>query len=102
MGQAFKFVCPDCKYSSTVSGGRDFGMLAVVRTMVCEDCREVVDVLIGRYSEDGPTGDPEYDRDLNLCPECQGKNVRPWSKKHTCPRCDSEMVQDEDSHIMWD
>jgi hypothetical protein len=51
-----------------VSGGRDVGMVAVVRTMTCNDCKEVVDVLIGRYGESGPIGDPDYDADLNIFP----------------------------------
>jgi hypothetical protein len=68
MGTAYNFTCTECGYSAMVSGGRDVGMVAVVRTMTCNDCKEVVDVLIGRYGESGPIGDPDYDADLNIFP----------------------------------
>ncbi len=68
MGTAYNFTCTKCGYSAKASGGRAVGMVAVVRTMTCNDCKEVVDVLIGRYGENGPTGDPDYDADLNICP----------------------------------
>jgi hypothetical protein len=42
-------------------------MVAVVQTMVCDSCSELVDVLIGRSGEEGPTGDPDYDKKLGVC-----------------------------------
>ncbi len=102
MGQGYRFYCSNCKYEAEVSGGRDIGFVAVVRTMTCDDCHELADVLIGRQGIDGPSGDPEYDKDLNLCPHCSGSNVRPWTRKHFCPKCGAEMTKDESSHICWD
>ena len=52
MGTTSRFTCDDCGYSASVSGGRDFGFMAVVQTTTCQDCRELVDVLIGHH---GPT-----------------------------------------------
>jgi len=85
-----------------VSGGRDVGMVAVVRTMTCKDCDELVDVLIGRYGENGPTGDPDYDDDLDVCPNCKGRNVQLWSSSHSCPRCGCEMKRERGMAIQWD
>ena len=102
MGTAYNFTCSKCGYSATVSGGRDVGMVAVVRTMICDDCEEVVDVLIGRYGEDGSTGDPEYDADLGICPECRGRNLRSWSRRHPCPKCDGDMNKDDGFEMLWD
>ena len=102
MGTAYNFTCTKCGYSAKASGGRDVGMVAVVRTMTCKDCEEVVDVLIGRYGENGPTGDPEYDANLDICPECRGRNVRSWSRRHPCPQCDGEMKKEPSMSIQWD
>lgn len=102
MGTAYKFTCTKCGYSATVSGGRDFGMVAVVKTMMCKDCEEVVDVLIGRYGENGPTGDPEYDVGLKHCPECDGSNLHSWPRRHPCPQCDGEMKEEPGMDINWD
>jgi hypothetical protein len=102
MGQLFRFYCSECGYEAEVSGGRDVGMLAVVRTMTCKDCHDLVQVLIGGHGEDGPTGDPEFDKDLGLCPLCEGKNVNSWTRKHPCPKCGAKMDRDDSPTVMWD
>lgn len=104
MGTASQFICPGCSYTTgCVSGGRDMGMEAVVRTMVCETCETVVDVLIGRYGQDGPTGDPDYDKQLNLCPKCQGSQLHIWPSEHPCPKCNTQMIKDETcGDLLWD
>ena len=43
--------------------------------MSCRDCRELVNVLTGRQGEDGPTGNPGYDKDIGRCPRCEGREV---------------------------
>ena len=102
MGQKFKFSCGHCGYTAEVSGGRDVGMLAVVRTMSCDDCKKLVDVLIGHHGEDGPLGDPEFDRDLNRCPLCQGSRVISWARYSSCPNCGKTMERDQEPTILWD
>ena len=102
MGTAYNFTCTKCGYSAKASGGRDVGMVAVVRTMTCKDCEEVVNVLIGRCGENGPTGDPEYDANLNICPKCRGCNVRSWPRRHPCPQCDGEMKKERGMDMQWD
>lgn len=102
MGSKFAFECPDCGYSAVVSGGRDFGMMAVVQTMVCQDCKHLVDVLIGRFGEEGPTGDPDYDAQLGRCPDCEGQDVHLWQSEHPCPKCGVGMTRNSDFHMLWD
>jgi len=85
-----------------VSGRRDCGMVAVVQTMVCQDCEQLVDVLIGRCGQDGPTGDPDYDVRLGRCPDCGGHDVRPWDNEHLCPRCNRATMQQEGFQMLWD
>ena len=101
MGTSYTFVCSDCGYDAQASGGRDVGMVAVVRTMVCRTCEEVVDVLIGQCGLDGPTGDPEYDKDLGVCPECGGKDMVVWGRARPCPKCAGKMKRGEGT-ILWD
>jgi len=71
--------------------------------MICKDCKEVVQVLIDQYGKDGPTGDPEFDKRLNLCPECRGKNLRKWSSHPLCPKCGTRMKKNPEAPITdWD
>ncbi|PSR12117.1 hypothetical protein C8255_27025 [filamentous cyanobacterium CCP3] len=104
MGTKYNFACPGCGYiAEWVSGQRDFGEMAVVRTVICEDCKAVVDVLIGQYGQDGLTGDPDYDKSLNLCPKCEGTRLYSWSSKHPCPKCDDKMLKDDTfGEMLWD
>lgn len=101
MGSGFQFKCAKCGYEAMVSGGLDCGMVAVVRTMLCDDCRELVDVLTGAYGQEGKTGDPKLDTDLGRCPECNGTNVSEWPKKRPCPKCDGKMRK-LGLEMMWD
>lgn len=102
MGSTYKFECPDCHYSVEVSGRLDYGFFAVVKTMTCTNCQELVDVLVGKNGPVGPTGDPEYDRKLNICPDCKGTDVHPWPESHPCPRCDGLMTSDGEITVLWD
>jgi hypothetical protein len=102
MGIKFEYTCSKCGYLAEVSGGRDVGMLSVIRTMICEHCTELVEVLIGRYGKDGPTGDPEYDKRMGLCPICDGNTVKPWPRRHPCPKCGDRMTKKKGDYIMWD
>jgi hypothetical protein len=103
MGKKFEFRCRDCGYTTTVSGGLDYGMMAVVRTMACDDCEEIVDVLVGKYGQEGPTGDPGYDKNLNVCPNCHRRRVHPWSASRDCPKCGAPMKLSHDSpQVLWD
>ena len=88
-------------YRAEVSGGKDYGMVAVVQTMVCNSCSELVDVLIGRAGTEGPTGDPDYDKDLGVCPQCRGKDLVVWDKSMPCPKCEGRMTKGQ-STSLWD
>ena len=46
MGATDEFTCKSCGYSAEVSGGQDYGFIAMVETMVSESCRKLVDVLV--------------------------------------------------------
>lgn len=103
MGQLFEFKCTDCGYTATVSGGLDYGRFAVVRTMICQSCREIVDVQVGVYGQVGArSGDPKLDAEMNRCPACQRQNVLPWKESDSCPKCGGDMAAGEDAVVCWD
>ena len=101
MGTKYEVKCEDCGYRAVVSGGRDVGMMAVVETMTCDDCKELVDVLIGRFGQEGQVGDSDSDSQFGMCPQCDGKKVVPWGEARPCPRCGSTMVPG-DLIVNWD
>lgn len=102
MGSRYQFSCPECGHERVVSGGLDYGFLAVVRTMVCRDCQELVDVLVRAHGQEGETGDPEYDKDIGRCPECHGANVQRWPRSRPCPKCGNRMKKSQEPTVMWD
>ena len=102
MGSWFRFTCSKCGYGAEVSGGKDCGMLAVVQTMICQDCAELVDVLIGQCGNEGMTGDADYDEGIGICPECNGPNVVVWlNRVRPCPKCDGRMTKGQ-CIALWD
>ena len=102
MGANYKFTCPNCGESLFTSDGLDYGFVAVIQPMICDDCKELVEVLVGRRGEIGPTGDPEYDKKLNLCPSCGGAKLRPWPSNHPCLQCGTKMDKSDDPELLWD
>jgi hypothetical protein len=100
LGTSFQFLCPSCGYAAEACSGRQRGFEAVLRTMVCKDCMAVVDVLIGRFGIDGPTGDAAYDARPDRCPDCKGTNLRRWVARR-CPKCRATMARG-DRTWLWD
>lgn len=97
MGCRFDFKCsnPSCGYEATVSGGKGMGFCGEVQTMVCLDCKELVDVLT--------TEAPELKPVKKKCDECGGKNLKVFrSGKTGCPKCGAKLDKDKDSMILWD
>ena len=111
MGTWYTFKCNKCGYQVTSSGGKDYGMLAVVDTYVCKSCEEIVDVCIGEYGETYKKEEAQIKKrtsfNLNFyqCPECgSDKNLAKWNKtKRPCPKCDGKMEKHAQNEIiLWD
>jgi len=111
MGTQYMFKCIKCGYQVTSSGGKDYGMLAVVDTYICQSCKEIVDVCVGEYGETYNKEDlpakkmSGFDLDFYKCPICHSdKNLVRWNKtKRPCPKCDGMMGKDANGIIMmWD
>jgi len=45
MGRTFRFECSKCGYRAAVAGGFQQGQQVAVQTIVCLDCRELVDAV---------------------------------------------------------
>ncbi len=97
MGRCFEFKCsnPSCGYEATVSGGKDMGFCGEVETMVCLDCKELMDVLTAAA--------PDLKAVERKCDECGGKNLKVFRfGKTVCPKCSGKLDRDEDSMVLWD
>ncbi len=100
MGRLFEFGCEHCGYQAEVSGGEDAGYLIVTRTMICLDCKEVVDVVVGE-SHPGSLGS---DIDIvGRCLRCRGRQVVPWPQSRPCPKCGRRMNKLDTGRVcFWD
>lgn len=101
MGCCFDYQCshPDCGYEATVSGGKDHGFCGEVQTMVCLDCKDLLDVLTAEPSANAPSGLAPVER---KCGECGGKNLKLFhSGKTRCPKCGARLKK-SDNFDLWD
>ena len=97
MGSAYSYKCTnsECGYETTISGGKDFGFCGEVESMVCLDCKELMNVLIAP----APKLKPIEPR----CDECKGQNLKKfYSGRTRCPKCGSRLEKDPNSDILWD
>jgi len=96
MGCCFDYKCsnPSCGYEATVSGGKDMGFCGEVETMVCLDCKELMDVLTAAAQDLKPVE--------KKCNECEGKNLKVFHPGKTrCPKCGARLKKSEDFNL-WD
>jgi hypothetical protein len=99
MGAKYVYTCR-CGYESEVSGQEDMGFAVRTQTMICADCKEVVDVVIGAPMPDIPLDDEIKDI-IGKCSTCKGIHVTKWPESQPCPKCNSSMEQGEMT-ILWD
>ena len=121
MGIRLTFKCNKCGYDVDSTGDLSYGMEAVLRPYICNDCNIVTDALVGIQGREypiewieNPKGDevPDFVREWVLeeedsfytCEECDGKNLTLWNPKwRKCPKCGGRMKLDKDGGvIMWD
>ena len=83
MARLFEYKCKKCGYSINANPkGHDMIMSGELYTYLCEDCKEIVDVLY-------PYGEkPEK----IVCPECGPEKLQKWNPKTgKCPKCGGDM-----------
>ena len=116
MGALYCFDCLSCGYTATISGGKDCGMFSVVRTMLCNDCKELVNVFIGVHGKEYKDLTSleknlrskgifkDYSNSFRKCPKCHKDNfLEYWNlKKRPCPNCGSNMHRKKETKLLWD
>ena len=99
MGAKYQLVCGSCGYEAMVSGGDDFGFNVHATTIVCEDCRELCDVVTARFPP--YPHDPDFEQDEPECPKDPAHTVRRWRAPGLCPNCGQQMAHGE-QWLLWD
>ena len=113
VGSKYQFLCRNCDYQATVSGGADVGMLCRKTTINCQDCDELFDVVTSEKPWDESATLPD---DELVCPRfkpgrrtkrlVKGRSnvthrVRRWTFPEPCPKRGQAMSQG-DLVMMWD
>lgn len=105
MGQAYTYRCGKCNYNVVSSGQLDWGFIAVVRPYICNDCKEVIDVLVGRMGQEIPYEmlNEKEKKEYYCCKRCNGRNLTVWNPKwRRCPKCSRRMRKKPGTIIDWD
>ena len=125
MGKTYLYECPMCQYSAQISGGADGGLHCEIQTVVCRDCRDLLDVFTKVRRRDGekekikfpgffrPEIPPAMLRDSKLarlvwknfapaCPVNAKHSVEPWNNPGRCPRCGVFMELNGLPFRIWD
>lgn len=85
------FHCAACGYAAQVSGGADMLFAGYTRTMACEACHTLHDVLVSDHFS------PK--REVR-CPACRSRRLRAWDHPAPCPKCGGAMAVDPDGPAM--
>ncbi len=98
MGTKSKYRCNKCDYSTKISGEPDMGFLIKTDTVLCENCKEIVDI-ITEYCID-----EEDKSDIGKCPKCDSdKFIKKWdNEKRPCPKCSGKLEDSRELLEMWD
>jgi len=93
MATLFEYKCKKCGYTKAANPkGHDMIMMGESYNYLCEECKEIVDVLY-LYGEK-----PEN----ILCPECNSDKLQKWNPKTgKCPKCGGDMEK-TDTVLMVD
>ena len=126
MGRTYLFECPQCQYRAKLSGGADSGVHCEVQTVVCRDCRELIDVFTKVRRREGaseiikfpgffrPEIPPVVLRDGSAvarlvwqkfqlaCPAGAKHFVEAWNYPGRCPRCGNFMEKNGFPTRIWD
>ena len=126
MGRYFEFTCRACGYKAVVSGGDDMGLLCVTTTIVCYDCKELLDVPVSfepwdeendlsnapivcpgrppsselKNDDEDEYGDEDEEEDEEDYSNPTHK-VERWSHPGKCPRC-GDTLEAGDCVLLWD
>lgn len=102
--QIRRFKCTACNYQASVYGETDDRYTHVLETVICNNCKEVIEVTVKstrekegvELDEDCPFPEMEQVSEEPFCMVCEKNNLSPWNKQ--CPKCDGTMAL---SHLDW-
>ncbi len=93
MGNRYSFKCQKCNYTADVCGDSSAGMLVVLKTIHCLDCKKLYDVVV----LDTRTMEEKAPR----CPKSKKHRFQTWKYPDVCPQCGNEM-ENEGMTMLWD
>ena len=99
MGSLYQFCCQDCGYQVQISGGKDIGMGCATNTIVCNDCRELYDVLTS--DEPWLAIKADWQPKNYTCPKTKKHRAELWEHPGACPKCGCRMTRGQLT-INWD
>jgi predicted RNA-binding Zn-ribbon protein involved in translation (DUF1610 family) len=127
MGRTYHFECPQCQYRAKVSGGADSGIHCEVQTVLCQDCRELLDVYTRLRRDDLSVGRPPkfpgfsrpevppviladgtgkrrlvWEKFKLSCPVNPKHQVELWNEPGRCPRCGNYMEKNGIPFKVWE
>jgi hypothetical protein len=132
VGRTYIFECPQCQYRAKVSGGADSGLHCQVQTVVCHECRELVDVFtrlrqradaeeIIKFpafhrpeippvilqpssfaAQRGPARPLVWKQFVLACPVQPKHFVAAWNDPGRCPRCGNFLEKNGLPFRRWD
>ena len=126
VGKTYHFECPYCHYRAKISGGADSGVHCEVQTVVCRDCRELMDVFTRVRRREGaetvkkfpgffrpeippvvlrdgsPAGRLVWQKFAPACPMEPKHIVEAWKDPGRCPRCGNFMEKNGLPFRLWD
>lgn len=125
VGKTYQIECPHCQYRAKVSGGADAGLNCEVQTIVCRDCRELMDVYVrirrragdalppkfpGFFRpeippailRDGKVGKLVWKKFIPACPVDAKHRIEEWRDPGRCPRCGIYMEKNGFPFRVWE
>jgi Zn finger protein HypA/HybF involved in hydrogenase expression len=100
MSARFKYGCTGCDYEIHVAGGISIGIDVGRDTMVCNSCKNLVDVVIRHIEPRNLQRSKEHKEAPFTCPLCKSGSVAQWNHRRPCPKCGKEMKQIQ-GHVIW-
>lgn len=103
MGTSHDYICNQCGLKGHVSGGTDAGLMACVKTMYCDQCDKLVNVVTDWTGAEchGEAITEEDKKSIGRC-DCGHCPTIAWNHGDPCPKCNGTVECDEGVTSMWD
>src|SRR5437763_16988547 len=111
MGERFTFTCESCGYSALVSGAGDAGEAICTQTILCFDCKVLMDIVTAATRAEAEELDLELLDKIEKfhlwkvrmkCENDGDHRWREWNAPDICPKCGNQMPQGLGPMMLWD